>query len=137
MANKESDNVKKSTKGFIIRISLIIILLCGALLLSKFKQDKLNSKQPVLGQETSNQNGPSLNTIQTEARKLIDNTAKKTEETINEALGGAKNFVVETASVSAKAVSSFVFDNTVCNILKQVDKLPESQQEDIRRNICK
>jgi len=43
----------------------------------------------------------------------------------------------QIASQSAKTVSDFVFDSTLVNILKQIEKLPKEQREKIKEEICR
>jgi hypothetical protein len=52
-------------------------------------------------------------------------------------LGIVEDKAVLFASQSAKTVSDFVFDSTVGNLLRQIEKLPKEQKEKIREEICR
>ena len=52
-------------------------------------------------------------------------------------LGTATEYVSDIASKSAGTVENFVIDSTVEGIMKQVDKLPEKQQKEIKEAMCK
>ncbi len=133
MAMKPIDN--KPDYFLILRLFFISALIVTAVIFNKTRSGQVKSRNEVLGQ--TKENTLSLDNLQAGAKKILDEAANKTEETLGDVLGQAQTFAEQTASKSASSVSDFIFDNTVGSIIKQIDKLPQNQQEDIRRNICK
>ncbi|NTU46419.1 hypothetical protein HGA88_02230 [Candidatus Roizmanbacteria bacterium] len=56
------------------------------------------------------------------------------------AIGGvtkqATALASDTASKAGEVVGEYIFQNTVGNLVKQVDKLPEKQKEEVKKMIC-
>ncbi len=118
----------------ILRLFFISALIVVAIIFNRTRGKEAKPQSEVLGQTKTNP--ISLDSLQTGAKNLLDQAANQTEETLGDVLGQAQTFAEQTASKSASSVSDFIFDNTVGSIIKQIDKLPRDQQEDIRRNIC-
>lgn len=137
MADSVEKKQKKISKGVYIRIAIIILLLIAALLINIFRKNTKANITKTLGLQTAEESKSLVDNIQQGAQDILDNTIKKSEQTMGEVLGEAQNLAVKTASDSAEKIKDFVFDNTVGTILKQIDKLPEDQKEDIKRNVCK
>lgn len=52
-------------------------------------------------------------------------------------LGKATSYVSDVASNSAGVVEDFVIESAVGGVVKQIEKLPERQQEKIKEILCK
>lgn len=122
--------LEKNDGGLILKIFLILILaitgfFINQVYLRKKKQiikNEISQKKEVLGESII---------------KNIDKGLKKVEEVTGDVLGEVTTLVTNSASKSAEVVTDFVFENTVGNLVKQIDKLPQRQQEEIREKICK
>ncbi|MBI2641376.1 hypothetical protein HYW87_02160 [Candidatus Roizmanbacteria bacterium] len=76
-------------------------------------------------------------TMPKQAKLFADSAIKKTNEIAGVVLGEATSFAQEATSKSAELVTDFIFDNTIGGILKEIDRLPEHQKEQIQKYICK
>lgn len=135
MAIKPIESVDKT---LVLKIILVSGLIVAAIFLNKFYSDK--SKKPanasasagkeILGKET-------VENIQKSLPKNIEEAVKNTEEAAGNVLGQVTNLVTNTASKSAETISNIIIDNTVGSLMKQMDKLPDRQKEEIKNIICK
>ncbi len=125
----EKDN-NRDNRGLGLKIGFLIILLITGILLTKLVPKAAGNKEKnvnVLGAEQDNKiNKPP---VTEEATRFIQNTA---DNLINNAVDSVTSF----ASQSAAAVTDTVFTSTVINIVKQIDKLPDKQQSEIKQAIC-
>lgn len=66
-----------------------------------------------------------LNTVIGEAEKLKATAKEEAEKIID-----------DTASKSADTAKTIIIQNTVGAVMQQIEKLPEKEQEEIKKNIC-
>ena len=109
-------------------IVLIILLLAGAM------TARYMGHQPVI-----TKSGPKVIAISPpKSKQSLVMLAKDTVSDLGgSVLGTATEYVSDIASKSAGTVEGFVVDSTVGGIVKQVEKLPKKQQEDIKEALCK
>lgn len=89
--------------------------------------------QPVI-----TKNGPRVIEVTPQTNQSLVRLAKDTVTDLGgSVLGTATAYMSDIASKSAGTVEGLVVDSTVTGIVKQVDKLPKKQQEDIRKALCK
>ena len=79
----------------------------------------------------------SVDEVLSRGRKTVDDLKQKGEEMVGEVLGLVEDKATQLATQSAKTVSDVVFDSTLGNFLKQIEKLPKEQREKIKEEICK
>jgi len=123
---------KKDYSPMILKLIILVCLVAtGFTLATIAKKTILTKTRPnVLGDKIKkelNKSGPNL----------LDEINTNTQAWANEILGVATKTINRTANQATESISDYVFDNTVGNLLKQIDKLPEKQKEDIKRNVCK
>lgn len=123
---------KKDYSPMILKLIVLVCLIATGFTLATIAKKTILTKKPqnVLG-----------DTITKEIKKpnssLLDDISTNTQAWANEILGVATKTINTTANQATESISDYVFDNTVGNLLKQIDKLPEKQREDVKRNICK
>ncbi len=124
---RTGESKKKNPVILIMKLCILIGLATTALAVAAFAKKTLTQKKTskVLGAEVGKN-------VVKPAEELI-NTMKKTADDLVDLATKTTN---DTISQSTKSVSDYVYDNTVGNLLKQFNKLPQNQQDDIRRNIC-
>lgn len=112
-----------------IKPIVLIILLVGGAMTARYM-----GHQPVI-----TKTGPKVIAISPIQSKVsLVRLAKDTVTDLGgSVLGTATEYMSDIASKSAGTVEGFVIDSTVGGIVKQVDKLPKKQQEDIRKALCK
>ncbi len=119
----------KNDKFLFLKIFLLGSFVAGALLIKKATRPK----REILRGKTLKKK--QLN-IKENLASFIDQAGEKVGETVSNVLGETTSVIVNTATKSAQAVSEFILDSTVGNIIKQVDKLPKHEQEKIKEYIC-
>ena len=109
-------------------IFIIILILAGAM------TARYMGKQPIL-----TKSGPKIIAISPSVRKeSLVQLAKDTATDLGgSVLGSATAYVSDFTSKNAEKVGDFVVDNTASSIIKQVDKLPKKQQEELKKALCK
>lgn len=128
--------LEKQDKNLLLKIIFILVLIIAALFLSKLYSNKNKSSFS----ETSSQKkvlGETIKNIKEILPTNINKTVKKVEETTGEVLGEVTNLLTNSASKSAQTVTDFLFENTVGKVVEQIEKLPQKQQEEIKKRICK
>jgi len=125
---------EKNNKGMLMRFLIVFALLAVGIVLNKWPTKKINTNK-ILGAETASK--ISLEKKGKDLKNVIDNEMDKAKNSLDDVLGEATSFITSTASKSAEAVTDFIFDNTVGNIVKQINKLPEKQQQEIKERVCK
>jgi hypothetical protein len=116
----------------VLKIILISGLIIAAIFLNKFYSDETKERKSkeILGKET-------IKKIEESAKKNIEPVVKSTQQTVGSVLGSVTNLVSETASKAGETAGSFVFEQTVGNIVKQIDKLPPREREKIKEEVCR
>jgi len=125
---------KNGKKMIYIKIAFLAVLFfLGFFLTQKVKKveapDVLGAKEEKIKNQLPNLSEKIKETIGKTVVQLKDNSESILEE--------VENKVGKVASQSSKVVVDYVFDTAVSNITKQIEKLPESQKEKIKEEVCK
>ena len=109
-------------------IIIILLLVAGAM------TARAMGKQPII-----TKSGPKIIAVSpSNGKRSIVGLARDTVTDLGgSVLGTATEYVSDVASKSAEKVGEMVIDSSVAGIMKQVDKLPKKQQEDIKNALCK
>lgn len=133
---------KANTKNiFYIKIGLIMALVLSGVILAFLASKRLPQKKEVLGTEDKisttenlfNQAEDFANQTKITTEGLISKTVSNV---LSETTKVLTNTINETASKSAETVTDYIFNNTIVNVIKQIDNLPEKQKEEIKKQIC-
>jgi len=129
--------LEKPDKSLYIRLGIILFLITVGLAINFIKGKQIENKK-VLGVQKIVQPNKAISTeeVYNRGKEIANDVVAQSENVLGNVLGEVTNYVSGVASQSANTVSNYVFDNTVGNLIKQIDKLPEKQQEDIKRNLC-
>jgi len=134
--------IKKSTEKKrtipLLNIIFILLLICASIIVGFFvgrgqnieSGDILGEKKQITPQKTAN------NSLAPSPGSLLGTMSNGVEKTLQDTLKHFTSVITDTASKSANSVSDTIFDSSVGTVLKQIDKLPEKQRDDIKRNIC-
>jgi len=123
---------KKDYSPIILKLIILVCLIATGFTLATIAKKIILTKKPqnVLGDTVAKE-------LKKSGSNLLDEINTNTQAWANDILGVATKTINKTANQATESISDYVFDNTVGNLLKQIDKLPEKQREDIKRNICK
>ena len=128
----------KINRFFYLKILFLLFLISASLYCNYYFYNKIKDKPEVLSATKENKkNNFSIDEVFNQGKKTVEDLKEKGEEMAGQVLGIVEDKAVQLASQSAKTVSDFVFDSTLGNILKQIEKLPESQREKIKEEICR
>ena len=128
----------KINRFFYLKILFLLFLIGASLFGNYYFYNKIKEKPEVLSATKKNKkNDFSIDEVFNKGKKTVEDLKEKGEEMAGQVLGIVEDKAVQLASQSAKTVSDFVFDSTLGNILKQIEKLPESQREKIKEEICR
>lgn len=129
--------LEKPDRSLYIKLGVIILFIVVGLVFN-FLRPKDKEKKTVLGIQKVIKPEEPLTTeeVYNRGKEIANDVVTQTENTLDNVLGEITNYVSGVASQSAENVSNYVFDNTVGNLIKQIDKLPQKQQEDIKKNLC-
>jgi hypothetical protein len=128
----------KTNKFFYLKMLFLLFLIGVSLYGNHYFYNKIKQKPEVLSATKENKkNNLSIDSILNEGKKTVDDLKQKGEEMAGQVLGIVEDKAVQLASQSAKTVSDFVFDSTVGNLLRQIEKLPKEQREKIKEVICR
>jgi len=128
----------KINRFFYLKILFLLFLISASLYGNYYFYNKIKDKPEVLSATKENKkNNFSIDEVFNQGKKTVEDLKEKGEEMAGQVLGIVEDKAVQLASQSAKTVSDFVFDSTLGNILKQIEKLPESQREKIKEEICR
>ncbi len=120
--------LEKSEKRIVsIKIIFLLLLIISSLLLYHFASRKKKSSN-ILGIESEtkkSKTGIQANPVN-DLKFLTTQVSKKAQETVQ-----------SLTSQSSAAVSNFIIDNTIGKVVDQVKKLPPSEQEKIKEQICR
>lgn len=70
-------------------------------------------------------------------RAVVDRVVRQVNGTTGQILGEAQKAVERTASDSATAIEGYVLKSALQNLIKQTEKLPTDQRDEIKKLICK
>ena len=128
----------KINRFFYLKILFLLFLIVASLFGNYYFYNKIKEKPEVLSATKENKkNDFSIDEVFNKGKKTVDDLKQKGEEVAGQVLGIVEDKAVQLASQSAKTVSDFVFDSTLGNILKQIEKLPKEQREKIKEEICR
>ncbi len=129
--------LEKPDKSLYIRVGIVIFLVIVGLTINLIRNKQMKSKE-VLGTEKSVEVDKPISTeeVYNRGKAIANDVVTQSENVLSNVLGEVTSYVSGVASQSAETVSNYVFDNTVGNFIKQINKLPKEQQEDIKRNLC-
>lgn len=128
----------KRDKFFYFKILLLLFLIAVSLYGNYYFYNKIKEKPSVLSiTETKKNNKSFFKPLVNQSKKTVDDLKQKGEKVVGQVLGVVEDKAAQIASQSAKTVSDFVFDSTVGNLLKQIEKLPNEQREKIKEVICR
>ena len=128
----------KINRFFYLKILFLLFLIGASLFGNYYFYNKIKEKPEVLSATKKNKkNDFSIDKVFNKGKKTVEDLKEKGEEMAGQVLGIVEDKAVQLASQSAKTVSDFVFDSTLGNILKQIEKLPKEQREKIKEEICR
>ncbi len=128
---------KKENHAFVPKLIFLVLLIAVGFVVDKvapWKHMSRKANSNVLGVE---ENAKPIHSVQQDIQSLADNLGKTAGSISDTTIGGAMQFVSNVASESSQAVSNLVFDSTVGNVVKQIDKLPPQEQQRLKEQICK
>jgi hypothetical protein len=130
---------KNKINRFFYLKTLFLLFLIGASLFGNYYfYNKIKEKPEVLSATKENKKNDFLiDEVFNKGKKTVDDLKQKGEEVAGQVLGIVEDKAVQLASQSAKTVSDFVFDSTVGNLLRQIEKLPREQRERIKEEMCR
>lgn len=142
MNGMEMENILKKKKGTEKSIPLgnalfILLLIISSIGVGFVLGQKKNSVTPSIARASLQKQVSTKDNAFSTLGSVLGTVTSGAEERLKNMVNQFTETITNTASQSAKQVSDAVFDSTVGTVLKQIDKLPAKQQEDIRRNICK
>ena len=128
----------ETNKFFYLKILSLLFLIGASLFGNYYFYNKIKEKPEVLSATKENKkNNLSIDSILNEGKKTVEDLKQKGQEFGGQVLSVMEEKATQIASQSAKTVSDFVFDSTLVNILKQIEKLPKEQREKIKEEICR
>ncbi len=126
---------KKQKDGFIPKLIFLLLLLCAAFVLNFVIKNRVKKPENILGAENIQKPAP-VNIVE-DIKKISGGITSESKSLTENVLGTTTNIVATIASKSSEIVSQVVFDNTIGKVIEQVKKLPASEQEKIKQEICK
>jgi hypothetical protein len=127
----------KTNKFFYLKMLFLLFLIGVSLYGNYYFYHKAKQKPEVLSAtEENKKNNLSIDSILNQGKKTVEDLKQKGQEFGGQVLSVMEEKATQIASQSAKTVSDFVFDSTLGNILKQIEKLPKEQREKIKEEIC-
>ncbi len=126
-----------------LKILMVIFAIGIGILGTSYLKNRPTDKPDVLGQATTTDSQQTsdefipLNEIKDKVGDLVQNYIDQTKKVIDTAEFQTTKFIEQTASKSAEAVQHTIIQNTVGPLIKQIEKLPVKEQEELKKNICK
>ena len=127
--------LEKPKKNYLPKIIFILILLLSGSLFFKQSFLKKNTLEDALGAETKLKEvkaSVSLDNVKKQGEGLYSQLSSVVQNEAGSVLGLAS----DVASNSAETVKEYIFSTTVSSVIKQIEKLPESEQQIIKKQIC-
>jgi len=123
---------------FYLKVFLLLVLIGASVYGNYYFYNRKKESSEVLSMDKENKKvNFSVDEVLSRGRKTVDDLKQKGEEMVGEVLGLVEDKATQLATQSAKTVSDVVFDSTLGNFLKQIEKLPKEQREKIKEEICK
>jgi predicted MFS family arabinose efflux permease len=69
--------------------------------------------------------------------RLLTKESPATKKAVDNVLGVATGFLDKQASRSADMVSGFVLRQTTAPLIREFNKLPKSQKEELKKELCR
>jgi len=96
----------------------------------------------IQGSKVKSQNAKKTNVSKTNGEvkgisEKLDSGLRFIEDKAGEIIQNTTTYVIDQASNSANSLTNEVIKNTTQNILNQIEKLPQSQQDAIKDTVCK
>lgn len=126
---------KKNKNGFVPRLVFLLILLSAAFVLNFIVKNRAKKPENILGAENI-QKSSSVDLAE-DIKKFSSGITTESKSLTENVFETATGIVGAIASKSSEIVSNVVFDNTIGKAIEQVKKLPASEQEKIKQEICK
>jgi phage shock protein A len=128
----------KTNKFFYLKILSLFFLIGVSLYGNYYFSNRAKQKPEVLsGTKQNKKNNLSIDSILNQGKKTVEDLKQKGQEFGGQVLSVMEEKATQIATQSAKTVSDFVFDSTVGNLLRQIEKLPKEQREKIKEEICR
>jgi len=110
---------KKDYSPIILKLIILVCLIATGFTLATIAKKIILTKKPqnVLGDTVAKE-------LKKSGSNLLDEINTNTQAWANDILGVATKTINKTANQATESISDYVFDNTVGNLLKQIDKLP-------------
>ena len=121
---------KNNHRAILIKLGFLTFLVAAGFIANFVLSNKAEEESEVLSVETKiEESSPSL---EESAGSFID----QSKSLVENVLGQTTQAVTDIATESANNVSNFIIDKATDPIVDQIKKLPQSQQEEIKKNIC-
>lgn len=122
-------------KAIIVKLGFVVCLIFLGLVSYGIATGKLKEKEAVLGKKTQIQN--SVDNLPGDLLQKAQDTAENVKNNAYQLAQTAAIAVGNIATQSAQTAKDFVFDNTVGSAVKQINNLPQDEQNKIKEYICK
>jgi predicted PurR-regulated permease PerM len=124
--------LEKTSDGAALKVGLLVFLLLLGFIFSKITESKNKNKDlpEVLSSETEKID------LKEDAENLAENVLDKSQDLAGQVMGETTEIISNVASQSSNIVANMLIDKASEPILEQIKKLPQSQQEEIKKNIC-
>ncbi|MFA5136436.1 MAG: hypothetical protein WC489_03505 [Patescibacteria group bacterium] len=127
-----------SRKPSIIGVAVIIFLLLSAVIVSYAQLHKpskdMRSRETDGAQQITNTD--LVSDLTNSAGDVLGTVTEKTQKQVETVVEDTKSTILESASNSASTLKDYVWDNTAGLIIKELEKLPEDEQDKIKDQIC-
>lgn len=107
-----------------IKLAIVILIIVGLIYYAHHhkKPTLATTSKQVLGTQSQNTKSGIKDLVVESAQQVLDK---------------ASNFVDNQVSQATGKVSDYVFSVASQNVIKQIDKLPDNQKQEIRQELCK
>lgn len=124
--------IEKPSNGVVFKVGFLILLLLAGFVFSKMTESKDKEKdvQEVLSVETEKKD------LSKATEDLATNALDRSMDAVEEVMGAATDVIQNIASTSSNIVTNLLIDRASEPIMEQIKKLPQSQQEEIKKNLC-
>ncbi len=133
--------LEDNDRSFYLKTGLLALLLIVAFIVGTRKYNFQKDNRQVLGKEFEfakgkDKGGQEIADIKEKSRQFIKKTTKNGEKIVGQILGETSKVIDQTASKSAETVNNIIFQNTIKKVIDQIDKLPKSQKEKVIEDLC-
>lgn len=126
--------IEKGVKiSYLVKGGLVILMILTGFFFNKIYQQR----QEILAEKSQEVKRKSFfKSLEENFKENIVSTKKETEKAIDDVLGLTTNFVKNNVASISSSVGDFFYENTVSKIVGEIKKLPEKEQERIKKDIC-